>query len=183
MEDLKRSVQVLPGVGDKRAEQLGKLGVETVEDLLYHFPRAYQNRGKIFSLGSAALSGQVCATVLTVGSAVSSVRLSGGRTLSRFTAFDQSGKCVISFFNQNYLKDVFCLGSTFRFYGKVERKGRSFSMTSPAFEPWSEEVHPPEFYPIYPLTAGLSQKNIQNIIGLLLTRLSLCQMEDNQDPN
>ena len=178
MENLNRSVKTLPGVGDKRADQLTKLGVETIEDLLYHFPRAYQNRGKIFSLGGAALSGQVCATVLTVGSAVSSVRLSGGRTLSRFTAFDQSGKCVISFFNQNYLRDVFCLGATFRFYGKVERKGRSFSMTSPAFEPWSEEVRPPEFYPIYPLTAGLSQKNIQNIIGLLLTRLAQCQMED-----
>ncbi|MBE6672609.1 MAG: ATP-dependent DNA helicase RecG [Ruminococcaceae bacterium] len=178
MTELNKSVQMLPGVGTKRAEQLAKLGIETVEDLLYHFPRAYQNRGKVFSLGQASLSGQVCATVLTVGSALSSVRLSGGRTLSRFTAFDSTGKCVISFFNQNYLKDVFRLGCTFRFYGKVEKKGRSFSMTSPAFEPWSDEVRPPEFYPIYPLTAGLSQKNLQNIIGPLLARLSQEPMED-----
>ena len=171
-------MQTLPGVGSKRAEQLGKLGIETIEDLLYHFPRAYQNRGKIFSLGSACLSGQICATVLTVGSAVSSVRLSGGRTLSRFIAFDQSGKCVISFFNQNYLKDVFHLGNTFRFYGKVERKGKSFTMTSPAFEPWSEEIRPPEFYPIYPLTSGLTQQNLQNMLGVLLTQLSKDSMHD-----
>jgi len=172
MSELQKPVQSLPGVGTKRAEQLLKLGIESVADLLYHFPRAYQNRGKILSLAEGAMTGQVCATVLTVGSTVSAVRLSGGRTLFRFSAFDNTGKCIISFFNQNYLRDVFIQGSTFRFYGKIERKGRSFAMTAPAFEPWSETVQPPEFYPIYPLTAGLTQKNLQNIIGTLLMRLT-----------
>ncbi len=171
MSELQKAVTSLPGVGQKRAEQLIKLGIETVGDLLYHFPRAYQNRGNLLTLAEAAMSGVPCATVLTVGSALSTARLTGGRTLSRFTAFDNTGRCIISFFNQNYLRDVFQIGSTFRFYGTVERKGRSFTMTAPAFEPWSEAVRPPEFYPIYPLTAGLSQKTLQNIIGVLLSRL------------
>ena len=102
MHELQKNVQSLPGVGGKRAELLEKLGIHTVYDLLYHFPRAYQNRGKIFTLAEGAMTGQICATVLTVGTALSSVRLTKGRTLSRFTAFDQSGKCTISFFNQNY---------------------------------------------------------------------------------
>ncbi len=171
MSELQASVKSLPGIGEKRAEQLGKLGIFTVNDLLYHFPRAYQNRGKILTLAEGAMTGQVCATVLTVASTVSSVRLTGGRTLARFQAYDNTGKCIVSFFNQNYLRDVFQQGATFRFYGKVERKGRSFTMTAPAFELWTEGVRPPEFYPIYPLTAGLSQKNLQNILGVLLTKL------------
>ncbi len=178
MSELQKSVNSLPGVGQKRAEQLQKLGIETIGDLLYHFPRAYQNRGNIMTLGEASLSGMPCATVLTVGSALSSARLTGGRTLSRFTAFDSTGKCTISFFNQNYLRDVFQIGATFRFYGTVERKGRFFSMTAPAFEPWSDAVRPPEFYPIYPLTAGLSQKTLQNIIGVLLSRLQEGDLAD-----
>ena len=169
---MEKSVSSLPGVGQKRAEQLAKLNIFTVGDLLYHFPRAYQNRGKVFTLAEASMTGQVCAVVMTVATSVSAVRLSGGRTLARFQAFDTTGKCVVSFFNQNYLKDVFYQGATFRFYGKVERKGRSFSMTSPSFEPWSEQAKLPDFYPIYPLTAGLSQKTLQNILGVLLTKIS-----------
>lgn len=179
MSQLQNPVQYLPGVGTKRKEQLEKLGIANVEDLLYHFPRAYQNRGKIFSLGEAAMTGQMCATVLTIGSAVSSVRLHGGRTLSKFFAFDGSGKCTVCFFNQNYLKDVFSLGAVFRFYGKVEKKGNSFTMTAPAFEPWSDVCRPADFYPIYPLTAGLSQKTLQAIIGTTLLGL---QNEDIPDP-
>ena len=40
----------LPGVGEKRAEQLARLGLHTVSDLLFHFPRAYENRGDVVSL-------------------------------------------------------------------------------------------------------------------------------------
>lgn len=172
MSEMDKTVSALPGVGEKRASQLAKLNIFTVGDLLYHFPRAYQNRGKTYTLAEAAMTGQVCSVVMTVATNVSAVRLSGGRTLMRFQAFDRVGKCVVSFFNQNYLKDTFYQGATFRFYGKVERKGRSYAMTSPSYEPYAEEARLPDFYPIYPLTAGLSQKTLQNILGVLLTRLS-----------
>ena len=113
MEELNwgdRPVTALPGVGRVKAGHLGKLGIQTIADLLYHFPRGYQNRGAMTPCSTS--------TILTVGSKPSSVRLKGNRVMTRFTAFDDSGKCIITFFNQPYVKDIFFLGSSFRFWGK-----------------------------------------------------------------
>ncbi|MBR2432892.1 MAG: hypothetical protein IKB23_08245, partial [Clostridia bacterium] len=75
MPDVKREkritvsspITVIAGVGEKRAELFGNLGVYTVGDLLRYFPRAYQNRGDITSLCEAAMSGEVSSMILTVG--------------------------------------------------------------------------------------------------------------------
>jgi ATP-dependent DNA helicase RecG len=101
-------------------------------------------------------------------------------TLLKFRAYDESGSCEITFFNQNYHKDSFPMGATFRFYGKVERMGQRFAMSSPAFEevaPESDGSELPPLFPVYPLTEGLSQKQISTNIALAL-RLALPVMED-----
>lgn len=166
----------LPGVGRVKAGLYAKLNIHTVGDLLYHFPRAYQNRGNIALLAEAAMLPCYTATLLTVGSDPHSVRLKNGRVMTRFTAFDQSGKCIITFFNQPYIKDIFYLGTAFRFWGKVEKNGRNFSMSCPEYEPYSEERPLPEFLPVYPLTEGLKQKSVWQTVALALQ--SAEQMED-----
>ena len=170
-EVLSQSVGKLSGIGNVRLAQFMKLGIFTVSDLLYHFPRAYQDRGDVRSLAEAAMSGEVCATILTVGSEVHSARLKRGKTLSKFVAFDNSGKCTVSFFNQTWIKDTFTLGSSFRFWGKVERSGRSFVMSSPTHEAYYEGVKLPDFVPVYPLTEGLTQKVISNAVASALDLL------------
>ncbi len=161
-------ITTLPGIGRVKGALFAKLGIETIEDLLYHFPRAYQNRGAVCSLSDACMRAFTCATVLTVGSAPVSVKLRGGRIMTRFTAFDDSGKCIITFFNQPYIKDLFFLGSAFRFWGRVEKVGRNYQMTSPEYEPWSTDFRLPEFLPVYPLTEGLKSKAVSTTVGLAL---------------
>ena len=78
MEELNwgdRPVTALPGVGRVKAGHLGKLGIQTIADLLYHFPRGYQNRGAVCLLGEASMTPCSTSTILTVGSKPSSVRL------------------------------------------------------------------------------------------------------------
>ena len=106
----------LPGVGRTRAAALAKLGILTARDLLYHFPRGYQDRGNILSLLGCP-DGTVGAFILTVASAPSSARISGGRYLTKFSAYDDSASVGIVYFNQPYVRDIFRVGATFRRQG------------------------------------------------------------------
>ncbi len=161
----------LSGVGEKRAELFETLGVFTVGDLLRHFPRLYQNRGDTSTLCEAALSGETSSVIMTVGSEPASATVKNRMNLTKFFAFDESGKCQIVFFNQPYVKKLFHIGEVYRFYGKVTRTKNSWSMSSPDFEPAFLGRSLPDFYPIYPLTAGLSQKIMRSVISLALDLL------------
>ena len=164
-------VSVLPGVGSVREKALNGLGIFTVEDLLLHFPRAYQNRGDVKTIMEAAQSGEKCALVLTVGSEPRSVQLKNHKTLTTFTLFDDSGKVTSLWFNQTFVRQVFHVGSTFRFWGKVTRGSRGWEISSPEFEPVNRLKPLPDLVAIYPLTAGITQKFLQNLMGIALSSL------------
>ncbi len=168
MEYAALPLTALTGIGRVKAEYFAKLGINCIEDLLYHFPRGYQNRGQICRLGEASMLSCHCATILTVGSAPVSVRLKGNKIMTRFTAFDDSGKCVITFFNQPYIKDIFYIGDAFRFWGRVEKVGMNYTMSCPEYEPYNTNIRLPDFKSVYPLTEGLNQKSIASAVTTAL---------------
>ena len=165
---LSSSIRLFPGVGQKRAEAYERLGIKTAADLLRHFPRAYQNRGHI-KLLTETHHGEICALMLTVGTQPRTALLKNRMTITKFSAFDDSASCTVVFFNQNYIRDVFHTGATFRFWAKVQIAGNRYEITSPQFEAALPGKSLPEFTPIYPLTAGLSQKLLANACGIALT--------------
>ena len=169
------SISTLRGIGPAKAAAYAKLGIQTTTDLLYHFPRSYENRGDVHSLDEAPADCRT-AVILTVGSEPRSARIRGRMTLLKFRAFDESGVCEITYFNQDYLKHVFTLGSTFRFYGKVQRKAKRFSMTSPEAEPLDENVPLPDLLPVYRLSDGLSPKQVISNVQAVMAEAAL--MED-----
>ena len=153
----------LNGVGKTRAAQLGKLGIHTVGDLIYYFPRAYEKRGNMLPL-SEYDSESPNAYLLTVATEVKTAKIRQGLTLSKFRAFDESGSVDITFFNSPYVKDVFHIGSTFRFWGKVNLQKNRLQMANPKYEPYVEGLPLADFVPIYPLTDGISSKQIDKLI-------------------
>lgn len=165
---LKDSVGSLRGVGPAKIAAYGKLGIHTLEDLLYHFPRAYENRGDVQPLDAAA-DGLRHSVILTVGTEPKSTRIRGRLSLLKFRAFDESGVCEITYYNQAYLKDKFLLGTTFRFYGKVEKKGKRYLMNSPEAEPVDDRTPLRDLLPVYHLTEGLSgrqvMQNLDTVMG------------------
>ncbi len=171
------SVRYLSGVGEKRAETLANMGIYTIRDLLYHFPRAYQHRGNV-RLVSEVEDGETASLVMTVASQPHTAMLKGRMTMTKFSAFDGTGKCNLTFFNQNYVSKIFTVGATFRFYGKIQRKGKAVSMASPSFEPYYEGIALPEFFPVYPLSGNLTQKYMGKIISSALAMLNESQIED-----
>ncbi len=170
------SVKNLKGVGPAKATAYEKLGIRTTKDLLYHFPRSYENRGDICTLADAPEDAR-CALVLTVGTEPRSARIRGRMTLLKFRAYDESGTCEITFFNQDYLKHRFLLGSTFRFWGKVQKTGKNkktYKMLSPESEEWREDQPLPDLSPVYRLSEGLSPKLIgQNMEEVLASTATM----------
>ncbi len=164
-------VTLLGGVGKVRAAAYAKMGIFTLGDLLRHYPRAYENRGDVRLLSQARTDGK-SAVILTVATEPKCVRLRSHKSFVKFRAFDESGSCEIVYFNQDYLKTTFPVGSTFRFYGKVEQSGRKYSMSSPVYEAWTEFASLPPFAAVYRLTEGLTPKQIAKDVAAALALLA-----------
>ena len=169
--NLSTPVIKLSGIGKSRAEKLEKLGIRTLRDLIYYFPRAYQNRGDVKTLGMYDTEAPH-SYILTVASEVHSAMVKKGMTLSKFRAFDESGSCEVVFFNSPFVKDIFHIGSTFRFFGKTSfSKTRRLVLTAPKYEPVIDGVELDEFVPIYSLTDGLSSKMLEKHIKSAIDEL------------
>ena len=165
---LKSSINTLHGIGAVKARSYAKIGINNIEDLLYHYPRAYENRGNV-KLLSECPHGTKSAVLLTVATLPKTAKIRKGMSLLKFRAYDESGMCEITYFNQDYLKTAFPLGATFRFYGKIEisRTGK-YSMSSPSYELYTEDAKLRDFSAVYPSTEGISQKQIAQNIALTL---------------
>ncbi len=166
MKKLHSPITELKNIGDSRRRAFERVGVATISDLLCYYPRAYQNRGNIQTLEvireklkNDEYSGPV-STVLTVATEPVARLIRRGMSILKLRAFDETGVCEITYFNQNFLKDVFHTGASFRFWGKFTLSHNTLQMTSPIYEPYIEGRELQGIVPVYPLTQGLTQKII-----------------------
>lgn len=164
-------IKVLQGIGPAREKAYQRLGIYTVSDLLYHFPRVYENRGDV-KLLSECIPGDKASLMLVIGTVPKKTMIRRGMILLKFTAFDESGTCEITFYNQNYLADKFPLGATFRFYGQVEKVGRRYKMNTPAYEMVIEGEELMPLVPVYPLTEGITKNRIATDIKAAMSALA-----------
>ena len=164
-------ITVLSGVGKTRAEYYAKIGIVTLGDLLLHYPRAYENRGDVVLLADARENGK-SSMILTVASDAKVVRMRSHKSFLKFRAFDESGSCEITYFNQDYLKSQFQVGTVFRFFGKVERVGKRYVMSSPVAEPWTPSANLPSLCAVYRMTEGLTPKQIAKDVAAAIELLA-----------
>ena len=163
-------VKEMKGVGDAKARSLAKLGIYTIKDLLFHFPKAYQNRGAVTTVSETAMrlrqTGESVpvSLMLTVGDDAVTKMIRRGMVLTKFRAFDESGVCEITFFNQGYLKDTFRKGTTFRFWCRPTYEYGKLQLNSPAFEMCIPGRDLDAIVPVYPLTRGVSQKQLASLV-------------------
>ncbi|MBQ7225339.1 MAG: ATP-dependent DNA helicase RecG [Clostridia bacterium] len=158
-------VKALYGVGEKTEKYLHSGGLFTVKDLIYHLPRAYQNRGDIRNVDDASSYNAFHSYVLTIASEPKVAMIRRGMNIMKLRAFDETGVVQITYFNQNYLKDVFTVGATFRFWGKIVKEKRTLCMNSPSYEPILQTKALAPLVPVYPLFSGLNQKQLSKLIS------------------
>lgn len=153
------------GVGPKTAAALQRLGIDTVERLLYHFPRSYLDRRKISPIASVPPSGS--AVIMGEISRMRSFRPPGRPHITECVVSDESGSMKAVWFNQPYLKRSMPRGTRVILSGEVsDRSGPQ--MNSPDFEILAGEkqdfVHTLGIVPVYPLTQGVGQKQLRRLL-------------------
>lgn len=157
MLNLNKEIKYIKGVGPARATLLNKLGIYTLEDLCFYFPRTYEDRGKPKNIaevidGEEVLIEAICTSKMSVA------RIRKNMTVCKLRVSDDTGSCQITWFNQTYLKDKFVIGERYKFYGKVKARIGYIEMNSPVYDSKFTTKNTGKIIPIYPLTYELSRK-------------------------
>src|ERR671912_2782671 len=127
-------LQFLKGVGPRKAADLKKAGLNTVEDLLFRFPRRYEDRSRLQTIISLrpGMTAAVSGIVLNAG--LAQTRRPGFKLFSALVQ-DDSGQIQAVWPNQGFLKDVITSQQRIVLFGKVEIWGsRGLQITDPEFE-------------------------------------------------
>jgi len=158
-------VTAVKGVGPRRAAILEKLGIETVADLLRHFPRSYHDRTRITRIADLKLG--ECATIRAEVLETDVTYLRRRMCLAKALLEDDSGTVWAAWFNQPYMTRVMKVGATAFFTGEVIKYG-GLQLRNPEYEfiPEAEDdtVHTGRIVPVYPLTEGISQRQMRAIM-------------------
>ncbi|MBQ9757123.1 MAG: ATP-dependent DNA helicase RecG [Clostridia bacterium] len=165
------SIQYIKGIGEARAKLFGKLGINTVGDLLFHFPRQLEDRREIKAI-SDLMDGETVCVSGSLASEIKSYRKGRRMSITRVMVSDGSDLLQLSWFNAPYISATLQRGAEFTFYGKVIFRGRYFEMVNPVVEEASSIMTKTgKILPVYPSTAGLSQTHIRNAVLSALSSL------------
>lgn len=166
--DLNTPVQYLKGCGTARAELLARLGVQTVRDLLFFFPRDYQDLTDLRPI--AELEEDTLASVLGTVEEVDFAGRGPGRSILGVLIRQGDQYLRAVWFNQPFLREKFSRGQTLLVSGKPRRRAIRWEMVHPHVKSVETEGDIPagELLPVYPLTEGLHQRQVR-----VLTRRAL----------
>jgi ATP-dependent DNA helicase RecG len=171
-ESTAASVLRLRGVGPQVAERLERLGIKSVEDLLFHLPRYYEDRTRITPIG--ALKPGWTASVEGVIE-LTEVAFRGRRMLLTRIA-DGTGALTLRFFHFNAAQQaMLARGARLRCYGEVRPGKTTLEMVHPEYKllgPGDLKPQPPALTPIYPATEGVQQVKLRALTDQALAWLA-----------
>lgn len=168
----KVSVTALKGVGDAMAEKLAKVGLENLQDVLFHLPLRYQDRTRVVPIGQlrpgqdAVIEGVVSGADVTMGKRRSLVVRLG----------DGTGVLSLRFYHfSNAQKEGLKRGTHLRCYGEARPGASGLEIYHPEYRALNGDEPPPPveqtLTPIYPSTEGLTQQRLralcQQSLGML----------------
>lgn len=164
-------LNTLKGVGPKTAEKLQKLGLDSVQDLLFHLPLRYEDRTQLSSV-ARLFPGQYATLVVEV----MNTRVQFGRRRSLLIQVkDQSGSLSLRLFQFSAaMQQRYTKGQRLQLYGEVRRGAGGLEMVHPETEFLSptELPHLPDtLTPIYPTTEGVHQLTLSKLMEQALTFL------------
>jgi ATP-dependent DNA helicase RecG len=173
------AITSLKGVGPSMADKLEKIGLISLQDLLFHLPNRYEDRTRVTSIRDCFPG------VFTniIGEITESQIINGKRRMLLVTVQDGSGTVNLRFFRFTASqKNNLALGVNIRCYGEIKRSARGFEIIHPEYKPLDEDqpLTPVEetLTPVYPTTDGLRQITLRNLTEQALIRLQRGQVEE-----
>jgi len=176
--NLSSPIWEIPRVGPQTQKQLKRLGIETIGELIFHFPHRYEDFSNLIPISQAEEGGPFC-----FQGRITDIRTFRAfrrkMMLTQATIEDETGKIKALWFNQPYLINTLRKGTFVCLAGKVKGKKSSKYLSNPAYEKIPENYKEIDFdlnhtgglIPIYPETEGLSSKWLRFIVKPLLTQL------------
>ena len=164
MARLQDPVSILKGVGPRRQKQLSQLGIDTLEDLICHFPRGYQDRTKIRHIEDLQIDEPACFQAMVMSTPYTN-RIRKGLEVTKVKVADATGSLNLTFFNQTYTAEQLHYGESYIFYGTVSSDNFGRQMVSPVFERLEDSPNlTRRVMPVYPLTAGISNTVMASLV-------------------
>lgn len=173
-----RPVTVLRGVGDALSLKLQKLGISTIQDLLFLLPARYEDRTRVTPIGALELADRA---VVEGEIQLTEVAYRGRRQLL-CRIHDGSGSLTLRFFYfSSAQQQALVRGARIRCYGEIRRGLTGFEIVHPEYRRvGGDEVHAVEesLTPVYPLTEGLQQGRLRQLTTLALREMTHRQLQD-----
>jgi ATP-dependent DNA helicase RecG len=178
-----RPVTDLRAVGPRLAERLAMMGIETVLDLLTHYPRRYHDRRNVTEIAALAVGEE--ATVYGAVKKVSARRTRQGRSIVEVDVFDGTSYLRCTFFNQSWRSRQLAVGTEAAFFGKVEHYRGRRQMTNPVVDviaaPGEPGAETGVLVPIYP-ASGKAEVHTWQLRRLVATALERARARGFADP-
>lgn len=166
---LNDSVTEIKGIGAKKAQTLNNLGIFTVNDLIEHFPRDYEDRSQVKDI--ADLTENEENTFFALVSAVPENVHIRKMTVTKVKLSDSTGSVNAVWYNQPFIKNALKKDEEYIFTGIYKKSGYRREVSSPEFEKAGtdkEILGGGRIVPVYPLTSGISQKVLRSLIKTTL---------------
>jgi ATP-dependent DNA helicase RecG len=162
---LEAKLTVLQGIGPRHAETLSKLGMQTLGDMLYYYPRRYDDYSQLKPIKDLFYGEQV--TVIGTIQSVQTRPIRGGKaSIIEVIISDGTAGLRLSFFNQPWLSNRFKSGDAISVSGKVDQYLGRLVMNGPDWEPVEvESLHTNRIVPVYSLTERITQKWLRNVMN------------------
>ncbi|MEG1724554.1 MAG: ATP-dependent DNA helicase RecG [Anaerovoracaceae bacterium] len=162
--NLSDSISALKGVGPKKQEILKKININTLEDLLYFFPRKYEDRRSTTPIRNTEYGKEylICAKVL---SKVYDGNPYKKNKLLKLLVTDETEILEVVFFNGKYIVEAFKIGESYTFYGKIQENLNRRQIVHPEFHKLGDKDDIRGIIPIYPITEGISQNEMRKWQG------------------
>lgn len=163
----------LKGIGEKTAALYHKLNIFTIDDLIRHYPRDYEEWRDIVKIGELRAN-QVHAVRAMVISAPQTVHIRKNMTITTMRVKDDSGACDITYFNMPYIKNNIQTGKQYIFRGRVILKNNRITIDQPKIvspHEFSQNVN--KLSPIYPTTKGLTIAAITKAVRMAIDLLNV----------
>ncbi len=168
MAKLTDPITVLKGIGPTKAQQFRQLNIETLGDLICHFPRGYEDRTRLVTIDKLEPDKPACFQAMVMNHPRTS-RIRKGLNITRLQIADHTARLNVTFFNNSFAAEQLCYGQTYIFYGAVSGDFVGYNMTNPVYErPDAPPVTTRRVLPVYPLTAGLSNAAVVKAVGQAL---------------
>ena len=167
-------VKVIKGIGEKTEKAFHKLGIETVQDLLEHFPRGYEEFNEPVSISSVSEG----ITTAIEASLMASPKIKKVRNLQilNVQVKDSSASIQLTWFNMPFLQKTLRTGTRYIFRGKVSRKNGVLVMEQPGIYQWESYAKlRGVLQPSYPLTEGITNTAISKAMKQVLSELTMAK--------